>query len=156
LDKERAYLVATPFKKRGKKSLKESDFIFVLSLDMKWGPPDKVRALLAEAEKEGMVRVEGETVYSNIEEGEVEIPMGFKPPVEESILDRGIKAIASQTGMTRKEVIALVNERQASLHRLVELDAVVLLVATEMGIDVRDLAKEAYQKLISGDGKERA
>jgi len=59
LDREKAYLMATPFKKRGKKSLKISDFIFALSLDLKWGPPEKVRTLLREAEAEGMVRMEG-------------------------------------------------------------------------------------------------
>jgi len=32
LERERSILVATPFKKRGKKSLKISDFIFALSL----------------------------------------------------------------------------------------------------------------------------
>jgi hypothetical protein len=54
LDRDKAFLVATPFKKRGKKSLKISDFIFALSLDLKWGPPEKVRALLREAEAEGI------------------------------------------------------------------------------------------------------
>lgn len=50
--------------------------------------------------------------------------------------------------MGRKEVISMVNERQDSLQGLVNLDTVALLVAREMGIDVRDLALEAYQNLV--------
>jgi hypothetical protein len=149
LQQEKAYLVATPFKKRGKKSLKISDFIFALSLDLKWGPPEKVRSLLREAEAEGMVRLEGEMVHAAFDADAVDVPLGFKPSTEEGILDQGIRLVTSQTGMSRKEVIALANEKQDSLQKLVELDAVVLLVARELGLDVSGLAEEAYQNLLA-------
>lgn len=149
LDREKAILVATPFKKRGKKSLKISDFIFALSLDLKWGSPEKVRALLREAEAEGMVRMDGEIVSAAFDLDTVEVPLGFKPSTEEGILDQGIRLITSQTGMSRKEVIALANEKQDSLKKLVELDAVILLLAREMGIDVHDLAAKAYENLLA-------
>jgi len=148
LDREREILVAMPFKKRGKRSLKLSDFIFTLSLDLKWGPPENVRALLREAEAEGMVRIDGETVHADFDDKDVEIPMGFKPTSEETLLDKGIRLITSQTGLSRKEAIAMANEKQDQLRRLVELDAVVLLVAREMGLEVRALAEEAYQNLL--------
>ncbi len=156
MDKEKAYLVATPFKKRGKSSLKISDFIFALSLDLKWGSPEKVRALLREAETEGIVRIDGEMVHAAFDEKEMEIPVGFKPSTEEGILDRGIRLITSQTGMSRKEVIALANEKQDSLKKLVELDAVVLLVARELGLDVSSLAAEAYENLLARVEKEHS
>ncbi|NMB85984.1 MAG: hypothetical protein A4E44_02275 [Methanosaeta sp. PtaB.Bin018] len=149
LDREKAFLVATPFKKRGKKSLKISDFIFALYLDMKWGPPEKVRALLRDAESEGLVKMDGDMVFATFDAEAVDVPVGFKPTTDEGILDRGIRLITSQTGMSRKEVIALANERQDSLQKLVELDAVVLLVARELGLDVSSLAEEAYRNLLA-------
>ncbi|MHC1631848.1 MAG: DUF2240 family protein [Methanotrichaceae archaeon] len=149
MDRERSYLVATPFKKSGKKSLKISDFIFALSLDLKWGSPDKVRALLQEAVEAGLVRMEGDMVHASFGDEKVEVPVGFKPSKEEDVFEKGVRLIISKTGMKRKEVIALVNERQDSLQRLVNLDAVTLLVAREMGIDVRNLAEEAYDNLVS-------
>lgn len=155
MDRERAYLVATPFKKRGKKSLKMSDFVFALSLDLKWGPPDKVRALLQEAADEGLVRIEGDYVHAAFDENQAEVPVGFRPSKEEDIFEKGIRLIVSATGMARKEAISMVNERQDSLQGLVNLDAVTLLVAREMGIDVKDLAREAYQNLVA-DGKARS
>ena len=144
--------MATPFKKRGKTNLKISDFIFALSLDLKWGPPEKV-ALLREAEAEGMVKMEGEMVNAIFDAAAVDVPLGFKPSTEEGILDQGIRLITSHTGMSRKEVIALANEKQDSLKRLVELDGVVLLIAREMGIDVCELATIAYENLLAR-GKE--
>lgn len=149
MDREKAFLVATPFKKRGKTSLKISDFIFALSLDLKWGPPEKVRALLREAEAEGMVKMEGEMVNAIFDAAAVDVPLGFKPSTEEGILDQGIRLITSHTGHSRKEVIALANEKQDSLKKLVELDAVVLLIAKEMGIDVSELACKAYENLLA-------
>jgi hypothetical protein len=153
LDREKAYLVATPFKKRGKESLKISDFIFALSLDLKWGPPDKVRALLREAEADGLVRLEGEMVHASHDTVAVEIPLGFKPSVEEGILEKGIRLIIAKTGMSKKEVIALANDKQDSLKGLVDLDAVVLLVGRELGLDVSSLASEAYQNLQAKTGQ---
>ncbi|MCX6678602.1 MAG: DUF2240 family protein [Methanothrix sp.] len=153
MDREKAFLVATPFKKRGKTSLKISDFIFALSLDLKWGPPEKVRALLREAEAEGMVKMEGEMVNAIFDAAAVDVPLGFKPSSGEGIMDQGIRLITSHTGMSRKEVIALANEKQDSLKKLVELDGVVLLIAREMGIDVSELAARAYENLLAR-GKE--
>ena len=152
MDPEKAILVATPFKKRGKSSLKISDFIFALSLDLKWGPPEKVRSLLREAEAEGMVRMDEQMVEALFDPAAVEVPLGFKPSTEEGILDQGIRLIISHTGMSRKEVIAAANEKQDSLKKLVELDAVVLLLAREMGIDVKELACQAYQNLLARAG----
>ncbi|WP_342673240.1 DUF2240 family protein [Methanothrix sp.] len=149
MEREKTILVATPFKKRGKKSLKVSDFIFALSLDLKWGPPEKVRALLREAEAEGLVTMDGEMVSAAFDLESMEVPLGFKPSTEEGILDQGIRLIISQTGMSRREVIALANEKQDMLEKLVELDAVVLLLAREMGIDVHDLAAKAYENLLA-------
>lgn len=156
MDREKAFLVATPFKKRGKTSLKISDFIFALSLDLKWGPPEKVRALLREAEAEGMVKMEGEMVNAIFDAAAVDVPLGFKPSTEEGILDQGIRLITSHTGHSRKEVIALANEKQDSLKKLVELDAVVLLIAKEMGIDVSELACKAYENLLDRSKEDRS
>jgi len=59
----------------------------------------------------------------------------------------------AKTGMSKKEVIALANDRQDSLRGLVDLEAVVLLVAREHGIDVSSLAGEAYQNLLAKTGQ---
>lgn len=136
--------------------MKISDFIFDLSLDLKWGPPEKVRALLREAETEGMVQIEADIVHASMDTAKQEIPVGFKPSSEEGVLEKGIRLIVSHTGLSKKEAIALSNEKQESLKGLVDLEAVVLLVAREQGLDVSALASEAYQSLIDKiGGRER-
>jgi hypothetical protein len=100
-----------------------------------------------------MVKMEGEMVNAIFDAAAVDVPLGFKPSTEEGILDQGIRLITSHTGLSRKEVIALANEKQDSLKKLVELDGVVLLIAREMGIDVSELATIAYENLLAR-GKE--
>ena len=105
---------------------------------------------MREAEAEGLVKIEGDIVHASF--GEMEVPVGFEPTTEEGIMERAIRLVTSQTGMSRKEVISMANERQSSLSGLVDMDAVVLLVARELGLDVSTLAAEAYQNLISKEG----
>jgi hypothetical protein len=155
MEHERACLVGVPFKRRMSKSIKISDFIFILSLDLKWGPPEKVRALLREAEIDGLVEIEGDMVHATAELEKMEIPIGFKPSVEGDFIDKCIVLISSRTGMSRKEIIAMVNERQDAFQKLVAIDALVLLVAKEMGIDVSDLALEAYNNLLASATKDK-
>jgi len=149
MEHERAYLVGIPFKKRISNNIKLSDFVFILSLDLKWGPPEKVRALLREAETDGLVKIEGDMVQATPELEKMEIPVGFKPSMEGDIIDKCIVLISSKTGMSRKEIIAMANERQDAFQKLVAIDALVLLIAREMGIDVSDLALEAYNNLLA-------
>ena len=61
--------------------------------------------------------------------------------------------ITAKTGMSKKEVIAMANDRQDSLKGLVDLEAVVLLVGRELGLDVSSLASEAYQNLQAKTGQ---
>jgi hypothetical protein len=116
----------------------------------------KISALLREAEAEGLVQIVEEIVYASMDMGRLEIPLGFKPSQEEGILEKGIRLIVSHTGLTKKEAIALANEKQESLKGLVDLEAVVLLVAREQGLDVSSLAAEAYQNFIDrfNEGKD--
>jgi hypothetical protein len=51
--------------------------------------------------------------------------------------------------MSKKEAIAMANEKQESLKGLVDLEAVVLLVARELGLDVSALAAEALEKMLA-------
>jgi hypothetical protein len=155
MENERAYLVGIPFKKRISNSIKLSDFVFILSLDLKWGPPEKVRALLREAEIDGLVKIEGDMVHATAELEKLEIPVGFKPSMEGDFFDKCIALISSKTGMSRKEIIAMANERQDAFHKLVAIDALVLLIGREMGIDVSDLALEAYNNLLTSSTTEK-
>lgn len=52
---------------RDKPILSMSEFIFDLSLKQKWGPPDKVKSLLRDAESNGWVRSYGDEGKETVE-----------------------------------------------------------------------------------------
>jgi hypothetical protein len=166
-------VVAHVFRKKGKVT-SISEFVFALSLDLKWFSPDQAESVLANAEQRELVRITGEVVEPLFDIHSVEIPIDFRP--DPSIIDRqerSIDATASEgralseeteeaseertvidqvveqlSGVkSKQEVIRLINDAQERLG-IVETDAVALLVAKACGIDVSGMIDEVYDRLV--------
>lgn len=166
-------VVAHVFRKKGKVT-SISEFVFALSLDLKWFSPDQAESVLANAEQRELVRITGEVVEPLFDIHSVEIPIDFIP--DPSIIDRqerSIDATASEgralseeteeaseertvidrvveqlSGVkSKQEVIRLINDAQERLG-IVETDAVALLVAKACGIDVSGMIDEVYDRLV--------
>lgn len=141
--------VAMPFRKRGKNILTTSEFIFALSLDLGWFSPEQAKEVLSKAKNEGLVSIKDDEISPNFDFKAIEIPLGFRPDLkrEQSIFERIIERVM-MTGLSRKEAIALVNEKQERMAKLIEIEVSALLVAKERGVEVEDLVDEAYQSLV--------
>ncbi len=146
--------VAMPFRKRGKNTLTTSEFIFALSLDLGWFSPEQAKEVLNKAKNNGLLSIKDDEISPNFDFTTIEIPLGFKPDLktEESVFERTIERIM-MTGLSRKEAIALANEKQERMLNLVDIDVSALLVAKEREADVDDLIDEKYQSLIHQKGK---
>lgn len=146
-----AYVVSMPFKRKGKEVLKESEFVLSLSIDLNWFAPEKAKIILSEAEKEGLLKREGELVTPAFDISGVEIPQGFKP--EKDILEKKtmfvkvVDRIIARTGMEKRKVIALVNKKHEELAKIVAIEVSAILVAIENGIAVDDLVEEEFESL---------
>jgi len=147
------YTVSVPFKRKGKDSLKESEFVLALSFDLNWFSPDQAKKILLEAEKAGLLKREGEIIHPAFDLSSVEPPNGFKPGVLEeemrSIFDRIIERITAETGMDKRRVIALINKKQDELSKLVEIEISAILVALEHSVALDNLIDEEYKALIN-------
>lgn len=152
MSQELLYTVAQPFQKRGKDVLTVNEFVFALSLDLKWFSPDQAKRVLSAAEDAGLLRRDGEKLRPQFDRG-VEVPFGFKPGPEileeRSLFDRILDRVISETGMSRREAVALVNEKQEKVHNVVFPEVAALLLAKEKGVEIAELAEEAYQSLIT-------
>ncbi len=142
--------VAMPFRKRGKTILMTSEFIFALSLDLGWFSPEQAKEVLKSAKEAGLITVKDDEIMPNFDAASIEIPFGFKPELsqlkKQPLFDKIIDLIMT-TGVSRKESIALVNEKQERLKLVIEVTA--LLVAKERGVDITHLADEVYEALIA-------
>ena len=145
-------VVAHVFRKKGKVT-SISEFVFVLSLVLKWFSPDQAELVLANSEKNGLVRIVGDMVEPLFDINSVEIPIDFRPDQsilegtfeERTVIDRVIEQLSGVK--SKKEVIRMINEAQERLG-IVETDAVALLVARTCGIDVSGMIDEVYDRLV--------
>jgi len=163
-------VVARVFRKKGK-ATSISEFVFALSLDLKWFSPDQAESVLTNAERRGLVRITGEVVEPLFDISSVEIPIDFRPDL--SIIDRqepSIDATAGEGGAlleeaseemividqvveqlsgvkSKQEIIRLINDAQERLG-VIETDAVALLVARACGIDISGMIDEVYDRLV--------
>ncbi len=166
-------VVAHVFRKKGKVT-SISEFVFALSLDLKWFSPDQAESVLTNAEQRKLVRITGEVVEPLFDIHSVEIPIDFRP--DQSIIDRqersidatarkghaSLEEIEEPSGestvidrvveqlsgvKSKQEVIRLINDAQERLG-IVETDAVALLVARACGIDVSGMIDEVYDRLV--------
>ncbi|RZN39416.1 MAG: DUF2240 family protein [Methanosarcinales archaeon] len=128
-----------------------SEFVFALSLDLKWFSPDQAESVLKSAEKNELVKITEDLVEPLFDIGAIEVPIDFRP--DQSILEEKTLTIFDQvverlsTVKSKPEIIRMINEEQECL-RIVEPDAVALLIARKLGVDVADLIDGAYQQLI--------
>ncbi|MHC1574455.1 MAG: DUF2240 family protein [Candidatus Methanogasteraceae archaeon] len=146
-------VISYVFRKKGG-TISISEFVFALSLDLKWFSPDQAESVLKTAEKEGLVQIVGDMVEPLLDPNSVEIPIDFKPDqsifaekTTETIFDQVIDRLQSSGAMGRSEIVRTIHEKQNDLG-IVETDATALLVARMHGIDVTDLIDEAYDRLI--------
>lgn len=150
---ELIYSVSMPFKKKGRETLRESEFVLALSFDLNWFTPDQAKIIVRDAEKAGLIKKEGDMIRPEFDISSVEIPAGFKPDSsvfnQKTILDRAIERIMSSTGMEKRKVIALINKKQEDLSKLVEIEVSAILVALEHGVAMDDLIEEEYAALIT-------
>ncbi len=146
------YTVSVPFKRKGKDSLKESEFVLALSFDLNWFSPDQAKKVVLEAEKAGLLKREGDIIHPAFDLSSVEPPHGFKPGVfeeERSIFDRIIERITAETGMDKRRVISLINKKRDELSKLVEIEVSAILVALEHGVALDNIIDEEYKALIN-------
>ena len=145
------YTVSVPFKRKGKDSLKESEFVLALSIDLNWFSPDQAKNVVREAEKAGLIKREGDIIRPAFDVSGAEPGNGLKTEIQEEqpLFDRIILRISAETGMDKRKIVALVNKKRDELSKLVEIEVSAILVALENGVGVDNLIDEEYRALIN-------
>ena len=144
-------VIASAFKSKGRESMKETELVYTLSLDLGWFPLDTAKKVVELAKEKGLLREEGDEISPTFNLEDVEIPIDFKPNPERifatSVFDLLIQEISDKTGMSIGEVIAMINKKQEELGNLLSVEVVALLIAKEHGIDVSDYIDEVEDEL---------
>jgi len=148
---ELTYTVSMPFKRKGKEVLKDMEFVMALSMDLKWFTPDQAKSVLAEAQRSGLLKRDGELVRPSFDISKIGIPSGFKPEKvaieKKTIFEKVIERIIISTGIEKRKVVSLINKKQEELSKLTVIEVSAILVAIENAVLVDDLIDEEYAVL---------
>ncbi len=135
--------IALLFKRKGRDELSEREFVLGASMDLRWFPPRDAQRLLQLGLETKLLEAHNGAIRPAFDVAAVEVPRDYTPtpailetptPASEDIFVRIVDAIAVQTGMDRKAVIALVNGVQERMD--LEIEAAALVAARQAGVDV--------------------
>ena len=157
-----AVTVAAPFKHTRKERLKNSEFIFYLTIDRKWMSRDQANQLLERARDAGMVEVAEGWVRPLLDLSAVTVPVGFRPDSRvlegEEASQVLIGRIASDRGIPPAEVVAEVNRViREGFDGNLRLPAAAVVVARRHGVGFADLLDRLMVEVLKkedekGDG----
>ncbi|WP_330632267.1 DUF2240 family protein [Halocatena halophila] len=139
--------VGAPFHAAGRDRLGESEFVVALSLDRDWFSPDQAKRLIDVAIVDGLLERDGDTLTLTFDPEPV--PDSFSP--DESILrqrttfERVLDRLTTEADSSKREIVAAINELQATLG--VTTDAAAVLYAHRNGHDIEELAAGVRSEL---------
>ncbi len=145
--------IASAFRSKGKSSMKRSELIWTLTLDLGWFSHEDAKRVIDLALERGLL-VENDELRPTFDLEEVEIPIDFKPDPatifsDRPVFDRIVQEIAEKSGKSFGEVIAMINRRQEELGNLLSVEVVALIIAKELGIDISKFIDEVEREILN-------
>ncbi len=145
--------IASAFKFKGKREMDKRELTYTLSFDLKFFSHEMSKKVVELAEKKGVIVVDGNKVKPNFDLEGIEV-FDFKPDVkkifeEESkgIFDKIVREICEKTKKEFSEVIKEINKKQISLGNILDVEVVALILAAEIGIDIKDYINEVENEI---------
>ena len=144
-------VIASVFKRVGKPSMSESEFVLALSFGFRWCPPEPARRFVRDAIARGLMKEEDGVLVPMFDVESHELPAMYSPP--EEVFREGAKRdvleqVLSRLPIDRDAAIREIEDTHAQLKRAVHREVAALLVAKKHQIDVDDLIDECMQQIL--------
>jgi hypothetical protein len=137
--------IAVLFRRKGKSSMTEKEFVFSASIDMRWFTPRTAQQLLDLALRLNLLKKTDSEISPNFDIEEIEVPLEFKPTEDilevkpENLLSKLIGRLES-SGIERKELVARINEIQHDYG--LEPEVAALMLGNNLGVDIKQYIPE--------------
>lgn len=151
LKKAIAYL----FKRRGRETMTDTDFVMSASMDLRWFVPKEAQRLLQLGLEFKLLSMEGGVLRPSFDISGIDMPLGYTPPP--SLLDlkpsgpdlfaKILERILANTELDKRQVMSMVNMTQGEFD--VDIEVATLIVARELSVEISDLLDEVEQKISS-------
>lgn len=135
--------IALLFKRKGKESLTEREFVFSASMDMRWFSPKDAQKLLDVSLTGGLLRKKNGTVSPTFDWEGVDVPLDYKPnkqilevapKQDRDLFSEIVDSIVRTKSVPKREVVSKVNKKQEMLG--IDIEPAALLVASDYGLNV--------------------
>lgn len=151
--------IAVLFRRKGKDSLTEQEFVSSASFDLRWFSPKDAQRLLDLSLSGGKLKRRDGHVVPTFDLTGIDVPLDFRPTKQvleaqvrkdvdlfSEIVDRIVKARA----VPKREVVSKVNKKQEMLG--IDVEPAALLVASDYGIQVDNaFIERAESEILSRD-----
>lgn len=147
------------FRRKGKDSLTEQEFVSSASFDLRWFSPRDAQKLLDLSLSGGQLKRRSGHVVPTFDLAGIDVPLDYKPTKQileaqakkdadlfSEIVDRIVKTKA----VPKREVVSKVNKKQEMLG--IDVEPAALLVASDYGIQVDNaFIERAESEILSRD-----
>lgn len=147
--------LAALFQQKGRDRVAEKDFVYHVSMRLRWFEPGDAQKLLQAGLDVGLLAMRDGEVGPTFDPASVEVPIGFAPSrgvlkasaPQEDLLRSVLDTIATSSGETPRTILSEVNAVQDRLGCDIEVAAFV--VARERGCDISRLLPRLDALLLS-------
>jgi len=135
--------IAVLFRRKGKDSLTEQEFVSSASFDLRWFSPKDAQKLLDASLTGGYLRKKDGRVVPTFDLKSVEVPLDYRPPKEvleqaqktkADLFSEIVERIVKVRSVPKREVVSKVNRKQEMLG--IDVEPAALLVASDYGLTI--------------------
>ncbi len=131
------------FRRKGKESLTEHEFVSSASFDLRWFSPKDAQRLLDMSLTGGRLKRINGHIVPTFDMSEIDVPLDYKPtrnmleaPAKKhaDLFSEIVERIVKTKAVPKREVVSRVNKKQEMLG--IDVEPAALLVASDYGIQV--------------------
>lgn len=147
--------------RQGGKKLSEKDFIFFISMELRWFQPKDAWKLLKIGLKNGLLSLEDGEVKPNFDYMKIDVPIDYIPSrnvlivsqPEKNLFLTIVDEIAAHTDIEKKDLFSMINKKMEKMY--VDIEVAALLVGIEEGIAISKFLDDVMDKTIKKAEKHR-
>lgn len=147
------------FRRKGKDSLTEQEFVSSASFDLRWFSPKDAQKLLDISLSGGHLKRKNGSVMPTFDLEGVDVPLDYRPSKEvleahakrpADLFSEIIDRIARTMSVPKREIVSKVNKKQEMLG--IDVEPAALLVASDYGLQVDNaFIERAETEILSRD-----
>lgn len=146
-------VIASVFRKVGKPSMDEGEFVLALSFGFGWCSPEVARKFVQNAISIGLMTRKDDALTPAFDVHAHELPPMYSPsadvfssPPKRDVLDEVLRRLSEK--MEREVAIEEIEGTHGQLKGMVHREVAALLVAKKHGVDVDDLIDECMRMVL--------